>query len=102
MDPIQKTTALIFAVTIVLIITRKFSTVGFSLLGVIAMVVAGSMTDVEAFKFVDVHLLIILVSIWIIAGYFGKTPGGTSPCSSPSSASSRDSSRCSSTMWWSC
>ena len=73
MDPIQKTTALIFGVTIVLIITRKFSAVGFSLLGVIAMVVAGTMTDVEAFKFVDVHLLVILVSIWIIAEYFGKT-----------------------------
>ena len=73
MDPTQKTTALIFAVTIVLIITRKFSTVGFSLLGVIAMVVAGTMTDVEAFQFVDVHLLVILVSVWIIAEYFGKT-----------------------------
>jgi Na+/H+ antiporter NhaD/arsenite permease-like protein len=73
MDPIQKTTALIFAVTVVLIVTRKFSTVGFSLLGVIAMVVAGVMTDVEAFKFVDVHLLVILVSVWIIAEYFGKT-----------------------------
>jgi Na+/H+ antiporter NhaD/arsenite permease-like protein len=73
MDPIQKTTALIFAVTVVLIVTRKFSTVGFSLLGVIAMVVAGTMTDVEAFQFVDVHLLVILVSIWIIAEYFGQT-----------------------------
>jgi Na+/H+ antiporter NhaD/arsenite permease-like protein len=73
MDPIQKTSALIFIVTVTLIITRKFSTVGFSLLGVIAMVVAGVMTDVEAFKFVDVHLLVILVSIWIIAEYFGRT-----------------------------
>ncbi|MDH3384105.1 MAG: SLC13 family permease, partial [Deltaproteobacteria bacterium] len=73
MDPIQKTTALIFVVTVVLIVTRKFSTVGFSLLGVIAMVVAGTMTDVEAFQFVDVHLLVILVSIWIIAEYFGRT-----------------------------
>jgi Na+/H+ antiporter NhaD/arsenite permease-like protein len=76
MDPIQKTTALIFAVTIVLIITRKFSTVGFSLLGVIAMVVAGSMTDVEAFKFVDVHLLIsrgniplFVTLVGVIAGF---------------------------------
>ncbi len=73
MDPIQKTTTLIFIVTVILIITRKFSTVGFSLLGVIAMVVAGVMTDVEAFQFVDVHLLVILVSIWIIAEYFGQT-----------------------------
>jgi Na+/H+ antiporter NhaD/arsenite permease-like protein len=73
MDPIQKTTSLIFIVTVTLIITRKFSTVGFSLLGVIAMVVAGVMTDVEAFQFVDVHLLVILVSIWIIAEYFGST-----------------------------
>ena len=73
MEPIQKMTALIFVVTIALIITRKINTVGFSLLGVVAMVVAGSMTEVEAFGFVDWNVLIILVSVWFLAGYFGKT-----------------------------
>ncbi len=73
MEPIQKTTALIFVVTIALIITRKINTVGFSLLGVVAMVVAGSMTEVEAFGFVDWNVLIILVSVWFLAGYFGRT-----------------------------
>jgi Na+/H+ antiporter NhaD/arsenite permease-like protein len=43
------------------------------MLGVIAMVIAGSMTEIQAFEFVDWNVITILVSIWLIAGYFGKT-----------------------------
>ena len=73
MEPIQITTALIFSATIALVITRALNPVGFALLGVVAMVVAGSMTEVEAFRFVDWNVLAILVSVWLIAGYFRKT-----------------------------
>jgi Na+/H+ antiporter NhaD/arsenite permease-like protein len=33
----------------------------------------GIMTDAEAFKFVDWNVMAILIGIWIIAGYFGKS-----------------------------
>jgi len=37
------------------------------------MIVSGVMTEVEAFRFVDWNVMAILVGVWIIAGYFGKT-----------------------------
>ena len=73
MDPIQTITVIIFAVTIVLVIGRWVDSVVAALVGVIAMVMAGSMTEVEAFAYVDWNVITILVSIWLIAGYFGKT-----------------------------
>jgi Na+/H+ antiporter NhaD/arsenite permease-like protein len=73
MEPIQIVTAVIFAVTILFVIIRKIDTVVAALLGVIAMVAVGSMTEVQAFKFVDWNVLMILISVWLIAGYFGKT-----------------------------
>ncbi len=73
MEPIQITTIVIFAITIIFVIIRKIDTVVAALLGVIAMVVVGSMTEVQAFQFVDWNVLMILISVWLIAGYFGKT-----------------------------
>ncbi|UCF31841.1 MAG: permease [bacterium] len=73
MEPIQTVTAVIFAVTILFVIIRKIDTVVAALLGVAAMVAVGSMTDVQAFTFVDWNVLMILISVWLIAGYFGKT-----------------------------
>ncbi len=73
MEPIQITTIVIFAITIIFVIIRKIDTVVAALIGVIAMVVAGSMTEVQAFQFVDWNVLMILISVWLIAGYFGKT-----------------------------
>ncbi|MBW2148244.1 MAG: permease [Deltaproteobacteria bacterium] len=73
MEPIQTITTLIFLVTIGLVIVRWIDSVVAAMLGVITMVVAGSMTEVQAFQFVDWNVIAILVSIWLIAGYFGKT-----------------------------
>jgi Na+/H+ antiporter NhaD/arsenite permease-like protein len=73
MDKLQIITSLIFAITIIFVILRKIDTVVAALLGVIAMVIAGSMTEVQAFAFVDWNVMMILVSVWLIAGYFGKT-----------------------------
>jgi len=73
MEPIQIATAVIFAITIIFVIIRKIDTVVAALLGVIAMVVIGGMTEVQAFQFVDWNVMMILISIWLIAGYFGRT-----------------------------
>ena len=73
MEPIQIITTIIFLVTIGLVIVRWIDSVVAAMLGVVAMVMVGSMTEVEAFKFVDWNVITILVSIWLIAGYFGKT-----------------------------
>ncbi len=73
MEPTQIVTAVIFAITILFIIIRKIDSVVAALLGVAAMVVAGSMTEVQAFTFVDWDVIMILISVWLIAGYFGKT-----------------------------
>lgn len=73
MESAQIITTIIFLLTIGLVISRLIDSVVGALLGVIAMVVAGSMTEVQAFQFVDWNVIAILVSVWLIAGYFGRT-----------------------------
>ncbi len=64
---------IIFAITIVVVIANVVDGTTAALLGVTAMVWFGVMTEVDAFGLVDWNVMAILVSIWIIAGYFGKT-----------------------------
>jgi Na+/H+ antiporter NhaD/arsenite permease-like protein len=73
MDAMTWIAVAIFAVAIVAIITNVVDGTIAALLGVAAMVWVGVMTDVEAFGLVDWNVMAILVSIWVIAGYFGKT-----------------------------
>ena len=73
MDSFQTITLVLFLVTISLVILRWIESVAAALMGVVAMVVAGSMSEVQAFQFVDWNVIMILISIWLIAGYFGKT-----------------------------
>jgi Na+/H+ antiporter NhaD/arsenite permease-like protein len=73
MDFSQTITLILFLVTIGLVILRWIESVAAALMGVVAMVMAGSMTEVQAFQFVDWNVIMILISIWLIAGYFGKT-----------------------------
>ncbi|MCP4406268.1 MAG: hypothetical protein GY807_00580 [Gammaproteobacteria bacterium] len=73
MEPIQTITSIIFLITIALIIFRWIDSVVAAMLGVVVMIMAGSITEVQAFQLVDWNVIIILVSIWLIAGYFGKT-----------------------------
>lgn len=73
MDPLQIATVVVFLVTIGLVIVRWIDSVVAAMLGVIVMVMVGSMTEVEAFRLVDWNVITILVSVWLIAGYFGKT-----------------------------
>jgi len=66
-------TLAIFLVTIVIVITGIIDSSVAALLGVLAMIWTGVMSEVEAFLSVDWNVMAILVSIWVIAGYFGKT-----------------------------
>ena len=63
----------IFAVSIVLVITSAIDATIAGLLGVAVMVWVGVMTETDAFGLVDWNVMAILVSVWVIASYFGKT-----------------------------
>ncbi|MDD2917640.1 SLC13 family permease [Rhodoferax sp.] len=73
MDALSWMAAAVFAVTIFLIIINVIDSTVAALLGVVTMVWMGVMTETEAFGLVDWNVMAILISIWIIATYFGKT-----------------------------
>ncbi|MBW6486500.1 MAG: hypothetical protein K0B01_10175 [Syntrophobacterales bacterium] len=64
---------IIFLATITVVITGWFDSVIAALLGVVAMICFGVMTDIDAFKFVDWNVIAILLSIWTISGFFGRS-----------------------------
>ncbi len=64
---------IIFLATITVVITGWFDSVIAALIGVVAMICFGVMSDLDAFKAVDWNLIAILLSIWIISGFFGKS-----------------------------
>ena len=63
----------IFAITIIVVISNVVDSTVAALIGVVAMIWVGIMSDVDAFGLVDWNVMAILVSVWIIASYFGKT-----------------------------
>ncbi|MCC7484445.1 MAG: TRAP transporter large permease subunit [Burkholderiales bacterium] len=73
MEPMQWLTLIVFAITIVVVITNVIDSTLAALLGVAVMCWIGIMTEAEAFKYVDWNVMAILLGIWIIAGYFGKS-----------------------------
>ena len=73
MESVQTITLIVFLATIFLVIVRWIDSVVAAMVGVVLMVMVGSMTEDQAFAFVDWNVIAILVSIWLIAGYFGKT-----------------------------
>ncbi|MBP1735456.1 MAG: rane protein [Deltaproteobacteria bacterium] len=64
---------IIFLASIILVITGWIDSVLAALLGILFMIFFGVMTDIDAFKIVDWNVIAILLSIWIISGYFGKS-----------------------------
>jgi Na+/H+ antiporter NhaD/arsenite permease-like protein len=66
-------TLAVFAITIVVVITNWIDSTLAALIGVSVMVWAGVMSDSDAFKLVDWNVMAILIGVWIIAGYFGKS-----------------------------
>lgn len=73
MSMLQWLTLIVFAVTIAAVVINKLDATVAALVGVVLMVWMGTMTEVEAAELVDWNVMAILVGIWIIAGYFGKT-----------------------------
>lgn len=73
MEPIAWLTLIIFSLTIIAVLTNVVEPAVAALSGVAVMVWAGIMTEVEAFLFVDWNVMAILVSVWIIAGYFARS-----------------------------
>ena len=73
MDALQWLTLIIFGATILVVITNWIDSTLAALIGVALMCWLGVMTESDAFKYVDWNVMAILVGIWIIAGYFGKS-----------------------------
>lgn len=65
--------SIIFMGSIFLVITGWIDSVIAAFLGVITMILFNIMNEVQAFQFVDWNVISILLSIWIISGYFGKS-----------------------------
>ena len=73
METMQLTALVIFLVTIGFIIWGRIDRAVIGIIGVTLMVLFGVMKETEAFMSVDWNVIAILFSIWVIAGYFGKT-----------------------------
>jgi Na+/H+ antiporter NhaD/arsenite permease-like protein len=73
MEPMQWLTLIVFGLTILAVITNIIDSTLAALIGVAVMCWLGIMTEADAFKYVDWNVMAILVGIWIIAGYFGKS-----------------------------
>ncbi len=73
MDSMQWLTLAIFAITILIVVSNKIDSTLAGMIGVAVMIWFGVMSEDDAFKYVDWNVMAILVSIWLIAGYFGKS-----------------------------
>ncbi len=73
MESMQWLTLVIFSVTILIVVSNKIDSTLAGLIGVVVMIWAGVMTEDDAFKYVDWNVMAILIAIWLIAGYFGKS-----------------------------
>jgi Na+/H+ antiporter NhaD/arsenite permease-like protein len=73
MEMMQWVTLIVFGLTILAVITNVVDSTLAALVGVAVMCWLGIMTETEAFNYVDWNVMAILVGIWIIAGYFGKS-----------------------------
>jgi Na+/H+ antiporter NhaD/arsenite permease-like protein len=73
MELLQVIASIIFLGSIILVITGWIDSVIAAMLGIIIMILFGVMTEVQAFQYVDWNVILILLSIWIISGYFRKS-----------------------------
>jgi Na+/H+ antiporter NhaD/arsenite permease-like protein len=73
MELMQWLTIAVFAITIVAVVANIIDSTAAALVGVAVMIWMGVMSEIDAFKLVDWNVMAILVGIWIIAGYFGKS-----------------------------
>ena len=73
MELMQWLTIAVFFITIIAVVANWIDSTAAALVGVALMIWMGVMTETDAFKLVDWNVMAILVGIWIIAGYFGKS-----------------------------
>lgn len=73
MELMQWITIAVFTITILAVVANWIDSTAAALVGVVFMIWLGVMTETDAFNLVDWNVIAILVSIWIIAGYFGKS-----------------------------
>ena len=73
MELMQWLTLAVFVITIVAVVSNWIDSTAAALVGVAVMIWMGVMSETDAFKLVDWNVMAILVGIWIIAGYFGKS-----------------------------
>jgi Na+/H+ antiporter NhaD/arsenite permease-like protein len=73
MDLMQWVALAVFFVTILVVISNVVDNAVAAMVGATVMVWIGIMSEIDAFQYVDWNVMAILVSIWVIAGYFGKT-----------------------------
>ena len=73
MDIMQWVALAVFVITILVVISNVVDNAVAAMLGATVMVWIGVMSEIDAFQYVDWNVMAILVSIWVIAGYFGKT-----------------------------
>jgi len=73
MDAMSWLALAIFSAAIIAVITNVVDSTVAALIGVVVMIWVGVITETEAFGMVDWNVMAILVSVWVIASYFGKT-----------------------------
>ena len=73
MDAMQWLALGIFAAAILAVVANVIDSTLAALLGVAAMIWAGVMSEEDAFRYVDWNVMAILVGIWLMAGYFGRS-----------------------------
>jgi Na+/H+ antiporter NhaD/arsenite permease-like protein len=73
MDMMQWVALAVFVATILVVISNVVDNAVAAMIGALLMIWIGVMSEVDAFQYVDWNVMAILVSIWVIAGYFGKT-----------------------------
>jgi Na+/H+ antiporter NhaD/arsenite permease-like protein len=73
MELMQWLTIAVFVITIIAVVANVIDSTAAALVGVAVMIWMGVMTETDAFQLVDWNVMAILVGIWIIAGYFGKS-----------------------------
>ncbi len=73
MEPLQIASLIILIGTVGAIVWGKVDRAAVAIFGSILMIVVGAITEFEAFSFVDWNVIVLIISMWILAGYFGKT-----------------------------
>ncbi|MEM2126266.1 MAG: SLC13 family permease [Candidatus Methanosuratincola sp.] len=73
MEFLQSMALAILAVTIGIIVWGKIDRTAVAVFGAVCMVLTGCLSDQEAFRAVDWNVIVLMISFWILAGYFGKS-----------------------------